>query len=260
MSVSHPDKIGYVHRANDRTHLYFLSNLSDEELDASVKFKSREEPARVWSVNSARPVPFASRNGEICLHMHAHESFAVVFSNDLEGAPLCSKPPVYQHQKILTDWTLRVEDQEFAQRQPSVWNGIPGFEHYSGMGVYECTFEMDEAVENATLCLSELHCAARVYLNGELVGDIWTHPLELACTKQLRSGKNHLRIEVYSTLINEMMTDGSYEACPDVLDGWPYYGSVINAHRKARLNCMREYLEQPAPLSSGLQGDVTLKW
>ncbi len=258
--VSHPDKIGYVHRADERTHLYFLSNLSDEELDAGVRFKNREEPVRAWSVNSTCPVPFAYRDGEICLHMHAHESIAVAFSSDLEGAPICPELPEHTHQKALTDWTLSIEGKSFVQKQPSLWNGIPEFEHFSGMGIYECTFEMDEAVENATLCLSELYCAARVYLNGELVGDIWTHPLELACAKQLRSGKNHLRIEVYSTLINEMMTDGSYEACPDVLDGWPYYGSVINAHRKARLNCMREYLEQPAPLPSGLCGDVMLRW
>lgn len=57
-----------------------------------------------------------------------------------------------------------------------------------------------------------------------------------------------------------MMTDGSYEACPDVLPEWPYYGAVINIQRKARLNCMREFTEQKNVLKSDLWGKVCLRW
>lgn len=49
-------------------------------------------------------------------------------------------------------------------------------------------------------------------------------------------------------------------ACPDVLPEWPYYGSVINTQRKARLNCMREFTEQKAVLPSGLWGRVCLRY
>ena len=105
-----------------------------------------------------------------------------------------------------------------------------------------------------------MSAAASVWLNGEKVGDIWTHPLELPLDGKLKKGTNRLRIVVYSTLVNEMRVDGSYEKCPDVLPEWPYYGNVINIQRKARLNCMREYTEQKTPLQSGLWGEVSLRW
>ena len=109
------------------------------------------------------------------------------------------------------------------------------------------------------LQLSNLSAAARVYLNGERIGDIWTHPYTLRLTN-LQPGSNTLRIEVASTLINEMMQYGGYEECPDELPEWPYYGNVINIQRKARLNCAREFNEQETVVPCGLWGDVFLRW
>ena len=113
-------------------------------------------------------------------------------------------------------------------------------------------------MKDSILKLTGLSAAARVFLNGTFVGDIWTHPLELSLEAYLREGKNMLRIEVYSTLVNEMMVDGSYEKCPDILPEWPYYGTVINIHRKARLNCLREFTEQKEVLRSGLWDTVEI--
>ena len=150
------------------------------------------------------------------------------------GYILCKLKVVkYEHSQILTNWTIRVEDNIVTTEQPVAWNEISGVEHYSGTGVYECTFDMDCDLSGAKLCLSGLSCGACVYLNGEHLGDIWTHPLEISCGNMIRRGENHLKIEVYSTLINEMMADGSYEPCPDVLGEWPYYGQIINIQRKA---------------------------
>ncbi|MBQ7378392.1 MAG: hypothetical protein IJW70_01780 [Clostridia bacterium] len=260
VTVSHPDKIGYVHRADGNTHLYFLSNLSDDALDAQIKCKDRTEPVRAWSVNSIAPVPVKAEGDCLPLHFCAHESIVLVFAPDLIGAPICPEICAYTQQKALENWTLTLEGKVLYSEQPFTWDTVPEFTHYSGTGVYECTFDMASTVTHAKLCLSELFCAARVYLNQVCIGDIWTHPLELECTDQIRKGPNHLRIEVCSTLINEMMTDGSYDACPEVLDEWPYFGAVINAHRKARLNCMREFLEQPAVLPCGLRENVIIKW
>ena len=111
----------------------------------------------------------------------------------------------------------------------------------------------------AELQLSGLSAAAHVVLNGQALGDIWIHPYTVQL-RNLRQGSNTLRIEVASTLINEMMQDGSYEQCPDELPEWPYYGNVINIQRKARLNCAREFNEQETVVPCGLWGDVKVRW
>lgn len=44
--LSAPDTVGYVHRTDGSTHLYFLSNLSDESKEIEACFKGRKEPVR----------------------------------------------------------------------------------------------------------------------------------------------------------------------------------------------------------------------
>ncbi len=258
--LSAPDTVGYVHRAEGDTHLYFLSNLSDDARCVSAQFKGRCGAARAWSLNDAQPIPLDGDGEERRFFMEAHGTVIVVFSPELADAPLFPEQLVRTQERVLNGWLLTVDGKTFAMEDPCSWETIPGLEHFSGMGAYECTFEAGAEEQNAVLCLSGLSAAARVWVNGEPAGDIWTHPLELSLAGKLHEGSNSLRIEVYSTLVNEMMVDGSYEACPDVLPEWPYYGTVINTQRKARLNCMREYTEQKEVLASGLWGRTSLRW
>ena len=257
VSLSHWDAVGYVHRAKDNDHLYFISNLSDEEKTVTARFRYGNGPCRAWSVNSCQPVPL-SYGEEYSFHMHPHESIVVVFSQALLHAPVCIPAPASKNVQLLRGWKMTVNGISAETELPISWETVDGLAHFSGEGIYECTFSSE--TEAAKLCLSHLSAAASVWLNGEKVGDIWTHPLELPLDGKLKKGTNRLRIVVYSTLVNEMRVDGSYEKCPDVLPEWPYYGNVINIQRKARLNCMREYTEQKRPLQSGLWGEVSLRW
>lgn len=255
-----PDTVGYVHRTDGETHLFFLSNLSDQKNMVTAWFKDRTEPVRAWSVNTTAPVWIGQQGEEYTFRMSANESLLIVFSPHLAAAPVCPKPTEKTKAMVLTGWTLTVGDTVYPMEVPISWESISGLEHYSGMGSYQCEFTAMQGMEEATLKLCSLSAAARVWLNDDLVGDIWTHPLRLSLAGFVRPGKNRLRVDVYSTLINEMMTDGSYEQCPDVLPEWPYYGAVINEHRKARMNCRREYTEQKEVLQSGLWGGTVLFW
>ena len=259
VTVSAPDTVGYVHRADGDTHLYFLSNLSDEAKFVTASFKGRTGAARAWSVNHAQPVPLDGDGEERGFFMEAHGTVIVVFSDELEHAPMVTATPACLNECPLTGWTLTVDGRSFPMDEPVSWETLDGLKHYSGMGSYECTVDIAEGETNSVLCLTGLSAAARIFVNGEPAGDIWTHPLEIPLKGMLREGVNTVRIEAYSTLVNEMMTDGSYEVLPDVLPEWPYYGTVINIQRKARLNCLREFTEQKDVLKSGLWGRVSLR-
>ena len=191
--------------------------------------------------------------------MEPHGSFALLFDPELESTPEAAAEAAPTATLPLTSWKLTIEGSTQTMASPISWETFPDWEHYSGMGSYTCEFTLEELPVRPVLSLSHLSAAARVLVNGAYAGEIWTHPLELDLTHKLRPGKNTLEIQVYSTLVNEMMVDGSYEACPDVLPQWPYYGTVINIQRKARLNCMREFTEQKQILPSGLWGPVLLK-
>jgi len=255
--LNRPDCVGFVHRVDGDAHLYFLANLSDDEKAVSARFTGRSDPARAWSVNTAQPMALAA-DGDTCrFTLSAHESALIVFSPELADAPVCPEPQALTHSMALTGWTLTINGRECRTEEPIAWQTIRELRHYCGTGAYECAF--DAPAEQAELRLSQLSAAARVYLNGEPVGDVWTRPYAVPL-RNLRPGRNVVRIEVASTLINEMMQDGGYEACPDELPEWPYYGNVINIQRKARLNCAREFNEQKDVVPCGLWGQVALHW
>ena len=254
--LSHPDCVGFVHRIDGDAHLYFLANLSDDTHCVEATFTGRSGAARAWSVNTAQPMYLGGADDTRRFTLAPHESALIVFSPDLTDAPVCPAPQPLPHSMTLTGWTLSADGHEHRSDAPVAWQTLDALRHFCGTGSYTCTF--DAPAEAVTLRLTGLSAAARVYLGGACIGDIWTHPCELPLT--LCEGCNELRIDVSSTLINEMMLDGSYERCESELPEWPYYGDVINIHRKARLNCSREFTEQQDVVLSGLWGDVTLHW
>ena len=265
--LSHPDTVGYVHRVDGERHLWFLTNLSDESCDLRADFAGMTAPAFAWSLNTAAPMAMDAERGSVRLTLAAHESVALVFAPDLADAPAIAPAETPTRRISLRGWTLTAEGREYPMAgDPEAWERIPALRHFSGTAAYTCRFTIDQETANspaAALTLSGLSAAARVSLNGEPVGDIWTHPLTLSLAGHLRAGENLLEIEAASTLINEMMArpnGGAHTPVPERLDTWPYYGTVINVHRKARLNTVREATEQPAPIPSGIWGELSLVW
>ena len=265
--LSHPDTVGYVHRVDGDRHLWFLANLSDEAADLRADFTDMAAPARAWSMNSGAPMSLDAEGGRAYLHLAPHESALVVFAPDLADAPAVLSPTVGQESLPLRNWTLTVKGESYPMSDdPQSWEKIPALRHYSGTGVYTCTFTLNARAAqspDAVLHLSHLSAAASVTINGKPAGDLWTHPLTLPMAEMLREGENRLEIAVSSTLINEMMATpdgGAHTPCPERLDQWPYYGTVINVHRKARLHNRREATEQREPISSGIWGEVLLRY
>ena len=254
------DTVGYVHRADGDDHLYFLSNLCDGAREVTAVFKHGAGVPQAWSVNTTKPMPITACDGGYRFRMEAHESVLVVFSAELSGtAEAVCAPTVITQSFTLHDWILELDGRTVPMDTPVPWNTLDGLAHVSGIGRYQTEFTVPQDDTRMRLELDGLSAAARVYVDGAAVGDIWTHPLSLELPP-LNVGRHTLCIAVASTLINEMMVDGSYEVCPDVLEGWPYYGAVINSHRRARLNCMRESKEQKDPVPSVLRGTPLLSF
>ena len=145
--------------------------------------------------------------------------------------------------------------------EPRSWEALPGLSDFSGEGIYRARVTLDDVPGRAWLNLTRLSCACAVFVNGEHAGDIWTHPLRCRVDGLLRPGENEIELRAASTLINEMRAgdpDG-WKHHDAVLEGWPYYGRVIDNQLRARMNTHREHDEQTRPLESGIWGEVTLE-
>jgi hypothetical protein len=84
----------------------------------------------------------------------------------------------------------------------------PAIKFYSGIASYKTTFDC-AAPQSASLYLSlgTVHKLARVKLNGETLGVVWTFPYRLDVTGKVRPTGNVLEIEVANTWVNRLIGD-----------------------------------------------------
>jgi hypothetical protein len=150
----------------------------------------------------------------------------------------------------LCDWTERPED---------------GIRYYSGIARYMKTFDLPEAspeesIRDWVLDLGTVRNLARVRLNGQDLGVVWTAPWEVTLTGAVRLKGNQLEIEVANLWINRLIGD---ERFPD--DGvqggrWPEW--VLNGtprpSQRFTFTTHRFYKKDDPLQPSGLLGPVTI--
>lgn len=158
----------------------------------------------------------------------------------------------------------------------------PGIRYYSGTAIYETTFTAARAQEGqvAMLDLGEVADVARVFVNDEEVGVLWTPPFRVDITPSIREGRNRLVVHVANRWVNRLIgdeaidvdytyqkpgtskfTDGRIEKLPEWLS------AAIAGDSPARNTGMRhsfsvwKHYDHDAPLlRSGLLGPVRIEW
>jgi hypothetical protein len=111
-------------------------------------------------------------------------------------------------------WTFSIGE-ETSKKEMDIQCGweLQGYADYSGMGIYECDFSLEEEYLacDLALVLPQVETAAEVYLNGELIGSRGWPPYQFPIQKsKISSGKNHLQINVYNTGGNRFYQNTPY--------------------------------------------------
>ncbi|MDO5579798.1 MAG: glycosyl hydrolase [Planctomycetia bacterium] len=97
----------------------------------------------------------------------------------------------------------------------SLWNenADPGIKFYSGTAVYRKEFTLDPAMvkNRIRLDLGKVFNIARVRLNGQDLGVIWTQPWSVDLNPAIQPGKNFLEIEVVNCWANRLIGDAALD-------------------------------------------------
>jgi len=135
------------------------------------------------------------------------------------------------------------------------WKGssIPGLKYFSGIATYRTSFTFDNSRllpdQHYLLDLGRVGEVARVYLNGKEAGISLFPPHQVEVTGLLKSGENHLVVEVANTWLNRLVGDLKLP-----LDEQYTRSNVAYGKDPAK----RPWSDSKLPLS-GLQGPVLLK-
>lgn len=271
----------YTHRTTDDWDIYFVSNKTNQQVDATCTFRSDKGKPELWDAltGTIKALPeFSANKGQttIPLKFDAYQSFFVVFkkgtasiipqekknfpaiknSTTLNAAWTVSFNPVWGGpEKVifdtLIDWTKRAEQ---------------GIKYYSGIATYRQTFDAMPIInkninEHYYLDLGEVKNLASVKLNGKDLGVVWTAPWKVDITTALQQKDNKLEIEVANLWPNRLIGD---EQLPDdgIKDGqWPDWllNNKPRTSGRFTFTTFTHYQKDSPLLKSGLIGPVTIQ-
>ena len=207
-----------IRRSNDYGHHYFIANLTDHDVKASVPLAVTEKYGMWYNPMTNIYTKARLDAGELELNLRSGESRILVCANteDIYPEGIAEERSSEGTGEIdITNgkWTL-----SFIEEQPKVgqaykldklqtWETLGDSAAVTmGTGVYETEVKLsrDDARKHWTIDLGDVRESARVYINNVYIGCAWAVPFVLDCKDALKKGKNTIRIEVTNLPANRI--------------------------------------------------------
>lgn len=267
--------VRYTHRIMDGCELYFVSNRSDTSVVAKCQFRVSGKCPELWHplTGVRRDLPaYKEEDGKVCVDLEfaGHESYFVVFRKDgkKQGRGLN-----FKEKKIVkylnAPWKVSF-DPKWGGVSQTVFNRLtdwsvnsdPRIKYYSGSGFYEQEFEWNSSMHGRLyLDLGDVRNMARVWLNGEEVGVLWTSPWLIDISDNIKVGPNKLKIEVVNLWTNRLIGDSFWPTDGIISGKWPDW-MMENKPRTGKrytFTTYNHYSKEDSLEKSGLLGPVLIK-
>lgn len=246
----------FIHRTLPEGEVYFISNQSEEVLKFNPSFRVSGLIPEYWSPVTGETrilTEFSSANlaTTVPLTMQPLESAFIVFRS--KGKPKMNSAINFPDKTILLElngpWELAFNG--LNAPQPMQMNSLQDWtisadnalRYFSGTAHYKTAFTMAQKPEQAiTIDLGKVMVMAKVKINGQYIGGVWTPPYRLDITSGIKEGTNTLEVEVANNWMNRLI--GDLNLPENERTTW----TIINPWKK------------DTPLqSSGLLGPVTIQ-
>jgi hypothetical protein len=279
-NFSSSGQVRYGQRQMPGMDMYFVANRTDQFIHDICSFRTRLGHPSLWDPISGeiRPLPQYQQNGDLIslgLEFDAYQSYFVLFSDQeppgYESTDTHENFPSYSRlTEVSGSWEVAFDPawggpEKIVFDQLADWTHRPeeGIRYYSGIATYHNSFnfrDADDPSKKIYLDLGQVHDMARVYLNNQDLGIVWTAPWRVDVTEHLQAGENHLEIQVVNRWPNRMIGDEflPYDGVEDgQLPEWLKHGKPRESGRFTftTLSC---YTKDSPLLPSGLLGPLTL--
>lgn len=250
----------WIHRREEGTDLYFISNQSDEPKQAVFRFRVAGTKPQWWDPvdGSRRALPeFKEKDGvtSLPLEFAPRQSAFVVFSRDAKEPDRFAGrnfPAVETRETLTGPWQVHFDPQrkgpgEVVFDSLQDWTTRPeeGVKFYAGTATYRKIFDLPNAVKPDSgplyLDLGTVKDLAEVRLNGQKLGVVWTDPWRVEISQAVKPSGNLLEIEVTNQWPNRLIGDARSKNEPSLI----------------KSNLPPQDPNQPL-LPSGLLGPVTI--
>jgi hypothetical protein len=225
------ENIVFNHRTCKDKEIYFIANQSDQQLQFTPEFRQKGLNPEWWNpvTGEIHPLPVFEQKSEaiaVPLQLEPYESGFVVFRKSASRPEKAAGATNYPQSETLADitspWTVTFESDAVKRgpSEPVIFEHLQDWsqhsdnriKYYSGTAVYKNTFTLNEGVISGapiSLNLDTVNVMAKVKINGQYAGGLWTPPYKLDISGFVKEGENELEIEVVSTWVNRIVGDQS---------------------------------------------------
>ncbi len=243
---AHGSTLDYIHRELGDTDIYFIRNTSEMHITGLARFRQVAKRAEYWDPATGEMFPVTRLDGgkgmsHLPLELDPYGSLFIVFDPCHEGVSpdrsgemtgpesdlTASGDPGFgpfitgnleEGMEIKGAWEVDFPVESAGAGRVVFdslvsWNrsSVDGIRFFSGIATYEKEFTWDSGDEGSGqryfLDLENVVETARVTLNGEELGILWTRPFRVEITECLRPGANRLEVEVANTWHNGLAGD-----------------------------------------------------
>jgi hypothetical protein len=210
---------GFIRRRYQQGHYYFLANLAEKTIDGWIPMAVPFESALILDPESSAYGAAATRQkegkSEIYLQIAPGESFILQTfqSQKIEAPPwkyFQDKAEIFE---INGKWKVSfiegdpVKPDSFVTDELRSWTTFPDKEamRFAGTARYSIRFNLPAKESNDwKLDLGTVRESARVKINGQDAGTLWSIPFHMLVGKFLQSGENLLEVEVTNLSANRI--------------------------------------------------------
>ncbi|MFA7140145.1 MAG: glycosyl hydrolase [Proteiniphilum sp.] len=255
------NSIHYGHRTMGGIEIYFLSNQTDQEKVIHPEFRVTGKQPELWEATSGTirilPAFTSNKNSTVVpVKLAPYESIFVVFRNKAGKKAVSDITANYPIPEIIEElkgpWNVAFDPALRGPSNPMIFETLHDWttsrndsvKYYSGAATYSMAFNAPENTDNKAIeiDLGNLTAMAKIKINGNYAGGVWTYPYKLDITQWIKPGQNELEIEVVNNWMNRLIGDLNLPEAER--DTWCY---------------VNPYNAQSALQPSGLFGPVTIQ-
>lgn len=218
--------IHYGHRTSRSGEIYFVTNQTDETKLITPEFRVQGLQPELWeaTTGSIRKLPAYDQKDNttaIPMKLAPYESVFVVFRHKAGPSKTTELKSNYPDPALLAElkgpWTVQFDASQRGPEQPVIFETLQDWttssddriKHYSGTAFYTNKFKLGQLPEGQKIVidLGSFTAMAKVTVNGNYVGGLWTAPYQLDITPFVKIGENELKIELVNTWVNRLIGD-----------------------------------------------------
>ncbi|MEN8229415.1 MAG: glycosyl hydrolase [Bacteroidota bacterium] len=213
--------IKYIRRTHAEGYHYFIANQSDQTVDGWVPMATPIQSAvildpRVSDKSGLAAVRQYEEQSEIYLQLEPGESFIIRTFTDREttGEPWVYLQKEEEPLEIQGEWKVKFIDggpllpSPFKTDQLDSWTNLGDQEakRFAGTALYTVSFNLPDTMsaDHWQLDLGEVRESARIRINGQKLGTLWSIPFSVEFDKYLKREENSLEVEVTNLSANRL--------------------------------------------------------